>query len=286
MQPVPDWFRHAIAARPEHHDIEVQGASVHFRAWGPEGAPGVVLVHGGGAHSGWWDHIAPQLAIGRRVVAPDLTGHGDSDRRHEYVRSVWAEEVVAVSAAAGLAKPTIIGHSMGGWIAIYAGVLHPDAMQSIVTIDSPLDEGSPEQTTLLPPPRPPAIATRVYARLEDAIAKFRTVPAQESMLDYVAEHVAIESLRRVEDGWTWKFDPVIFGDRTWHRDLLPQLNVPITLLRCEKGLVSSEMSARIAAKTAHEMSVVDIPDAGHHAMFDQPLAVVSALQSLLPGGTH
>ena len=79
-QQVPDWFARAIAQAPEHRDVVVAGARVAYRAWGPAGAPGVVLVHGGAAHSGWWDHVAP-LLTGHRVVALDLTGHGDSDRR-------------------------------------------------------------------------------------------------------------------------------------------------------------------------------------------------------------
>lgn len=282
-QDLPEWFRRSIDAKPEHHDIDVEGATVHFRAWGPVGAPGLILVHGGGAHSGWWDHIAPMLAVGRRVIAPDLTGHGDSAWRPEYVRSVWAEETVAVRAAAGLEKPTVIGHSMGGWVAVLAGILHPDAMQSIIAIDSPLDDEPPEESPLRPPPQ--GTATKVYARREDAVARFRTVPPQESMLEYVANHVAVESLRQVEGGWTWKFDTAIFGDRVWHRGLLDQLDVPITLLRCENGLVSREMAARMAVKPPGGMSVVAIENAGHHAMFDQPLAVVAALQSLLPGGT-
>jgi pimeloyl-ACP methyl ester carboxylesterase len=282
-QDVPEWFRRAIDAKPEHHDIDVEGTSVHYRAWGPTGGPGVVLLHGGGAHSGWWDHIAPLLAVDRRIIAPDLTGHGDSARRPQYVRSVWAEEAVAVSEAAGLTRPTMVGHSMGGWVAVYAGVLHPDAMQSIIAIDSPLDDEPPEESPLRPPPQ--GTAPKVYARREDAVARFRTVPPQESMLAYVADHVALESLREVEGGWTWKFDIGIFGDRVWHRGLLDQLDVPIILLRCEKGLVSPEMATRMAAKPSGGMSVLEIEGAGHHAMFDQPLAVVAALQSLLPGGT-
>ena len=43
-----------------------------------------MLVHGGAAHSRWWDHIGPLLADGRLVVAIDLSGHGDSARRESY----------------------------------------------------------------------------------------------------------------------------------------------------------------------------------------------------------
>ena len=58
---VPAWFARALASAPEHRDVVVDGARVHYRAWGEPGRPGLVLVHGGAAHSGWWDHVAPLL---------------------------------------------------------------------------------------------------------------------------------------------------------------------------------------------------------------------------------
>src|SRR5215218_11469332 len=119
----PPWFTQALAQEPEHRDAVVAGARVAHRVWGPVGAPGVVLVHGGAAHSGWWDHVAP-LLTGHRVVALDLTGHGDSDRRASYPMHHWADEVVAVADAAGLARPVVVGHSMGGWVAVTTGAQH------------------------------------------------------------------------------------------------------------------------------------------------------------------
>jgi pimeloyl-ACP methyl ester carboxylesterase len=109
----PGWFERAVATAPEHRDVDVEGASIHYRVWGDPALPGLVLVHGGAAHSGWWDHIAPQLHS-HRVVAPDLSGHGDSSRRDGYDMQVWAREVVAVAAAEHLDRPVVLGHSMGG----------------------------------------------------------------------------------------------------------------------------------------------------------------------------
>jgi alpha-beta hydrolase superfamily lysophospholipase len=61
----PGWFRRALAQPPEHWDVDVEGTRIHYRAWGDSGAPGLVLVHGGAAHSGWWDHVAPLLSSHR-----------------------------------------------------------------------------------------------------------------------------------------------------------------------------------------------------------------------------
>lgn len=272
----PRWFTDAIAQRPEHHDVEVKGARIHYRAWGPKGAPGIALLHGGAAHSGWWDHVAPQLADGYRVIAADLSGHGDSAWKAEYDRSDWAREVVGAVRAEGLDPALFIGHSMGGWVSVFAGVLEPDAVRAIIAIDSPLTEAPPEEAHIAA--RPP---TKIYPSLEVAVSKFRTVPAQDGNLPYVEQHVALESLHQVDGGWTWKFDPGLFGQRGWVRDLIPQLKAPLTLVRCEHGMCDAAMAKRIDELHPDGITVVELPGAGHHAMFDQPVALIETLRELL-----
>ncbi|WP_419178892.1 alpha/beta fold hydrolase [Prescottella equi] len=118
----PQWFREALAAPVETGEVDVDGAAIRFRAWGAAGQPGLVLVHGGAAHSRWWDHIGPQLAGDRRVVALDLSGHGDSDTREHYSLDQWAHEVAAVASASGIeGRPVVVGHSMGGIVSFRRG---------------------------------------------------------------------------------------------------------------------------------------------------------------------
>ena len=81
---VPAWFSAALAAAVQERMTTVEGTSIAYRAWGDQADRSIVLVHGGAAHSRWWDHIAPLLARGWRVVALDLSGHGDSGRRDSY----------------------------------------------------------------------------------------------------------------------------------------------------------------------------------------------------------
>jgi pimeloyl-ACP methyl ester carboxylesterase len=272
----PAWFLRALAEAPMHREVTVEGIAVHYRVWGPADAPGVVLVHGGAAHSGWWDHIAPQLT-GHRVVAVDLSGHGDSGRREVYDGHLWAQEVVAAADAEGLHRPVVIGHSMGGWVAVTVGVDFPGQVSGVAVIDSPLNDQPPDEARLRERRRP----HRLYPTVAEAVGRFRTLPLQDVLLPYVREHVARTSLRAVEGGWTWKFDPEFFGNRLLLRDLLPHLRCPATLFRCEHGLVSPEMAAEMARLAPTALPVVDLADAGHHPMLDQPLALVTALRTLL-----
>jgi pimeloyl-ACP methyl ester carboxylesterase len=135
----PEWFTKALATAPEGRRVDVDGTAISYLAWGDRSARGLVLVHGGGAHAHWWDHIAPLLALDRRVVALDLSGHGDSGRRDTYTLGAWAAEVLAVAADAGLTEPpTVIGHSMGGLVTLRLASLQGARLAGAVVIDAPV----------------------------------------------------------------------------------------------------------------------------------------------------
>src|SRR5215218_8318144 len=109
----PDWFRAALAVPCTEGQVDVGGGSVHYLAWGDPGRRGLVFVHGGGAHAHWWTHVAATFSRRYRVLAVDLSGHGDSDHRDTYSLEQWTDEVVAVAEQGGVAGlPVIVGHSM------------------------------------------------------------------------------------------------------------------------------------------------------------------------------
>jgi pimeloyl-ACP methyl ester carboxylesterase len=189
----------------------------------------------------------------------------------------WAREVVAVAAAEGLDRPVVVGHSMGGWVAVTVGVEHGDDVSAVAFIDSPLNDQPPEESRLAERRRP----RKVHPTAEEAVAHFRTLPPQDVVLPYVRAHVARESVHAVEGGWTWKFDPSFFGRRLLLRDLLPSVACPVALFRCEHGLVSEAMAAEMQRLVPGRLPVVDLPDTGHHPMLDQPLALVTGLRTLL-----
>ena len=64
MNSPPAWFSAALDAAVQEGTTVVDGASIAYRAWGDPDGRSIVLVHGGAAHSRWWDHIAPLLTNG------------------------------------------------------------------------------------------------------------------------------------------------------------------------------------------------------------------------------
>jgi len=283
----PAWFTAALAAPVAQRTTTVEGVSIAYREWGEErGGPagrGIVLVHGGAAHSRWWDHIGPLLADGRRVIAIDLSGHGDSGRRGSYSLDGWAREVLAVAAAAGLtAPPTVIGHSMGGHVTLRAASLFGSRIEGAVVIDSPLRDMAPEEHAAQE--RRAFGSLRVYPTREAILARFRPVPDQP-VLGYIADHVAAASIRQAAAGWTWKWDPPIFG-RGVPQAPLSRLDCRVALFRAEHGMMSAAMSDVMYDRLGRVAPVVEIPAAGHHVMLDQPIALVAAIRTLLSDWDH
>jgi pimeloyl-ACP methyl ester carboxylesterase len=128
---------------------------------------------------------------------------------------------------------------------------------------------------------------RVYPTVEDALAHFRTVPDQPTSLPYVIDHVARSSLREVEGGWSWKFDPRIFERRRVPAgDLLRRITCRVALLRSEFGLVSRDIGDYMYEQLGRVAPVVEVPLAWHHVMLDQPIALVTGLRALLADWEH
>ncbi len=280
----PAWFTEALAAPVTEGTASLDGVPIAYRTWGGHAERGIVLVHGGGAHSRWWDHIAPLLSAERRVIAIDLSGHGDSGRRESYSFDAWAREVLAVTADAGLATPpVVIGHSMGGIVTLRLAATSGSRIEGAVIVDSPLRDPAPEERA--------AQRQRVFRQLrryptrEAILARFRPVPDQP-VLRYVADHVAAMSIRQVDGGWTWKWDPGVFNSRGTPAEPLTKLDCRAALFRAEHGILSAEMSDRIYDRLGRVAPVIEIPVAGHHIMLDQPIALVAALRTLLSDWDH
>lgn len=276
----PTWFTHALAQTYDTASVHVDGRRVAYRAWGKSGSPVAVLVHGGAAYAGWWDHIGPHLASEHRVIAIDLSGHGDSDRRETYALQTWAHEVVAAAGAESDAPPVLIGHSMGGFVVLTAARLFGHRLRGVAAIDSPVREMSPEAKAWVATGRH-VPGNKTYPDRESILARFRTLPEDESSLAYVHEHLAEGSIRRVEGGWTWKFDPQIFLRSRMEPEEVAETGCDVALIRGERGMATSDITSVVAGKLGRDVPVTVIPDAGHHIMLDQPIALIAALQTLL-----
>lgn len=285
--PAPAWFTSAAATPPRRSTVEVDGCPVNVLAWGDPSRPGLILVHGGAAHAGWWSFLAPHLARGHHVAALDLSGHGDSGRRRGYSMEGWAGEVLAVGDALGMGRPTVLGHSMGGLVAVTAAALHGDRLAGVLVADSAVRRADPESEEAVRGRafRNPA----TYPSLEAALEHFHLVPAQPCDNPWILDHIARGSVRPVEGGWTWKFDPAVFT-RTEGRptaERLAQVRTRIAVLHGQwSAVVTPEVAEHMAEHLGRRAPFVEIPQAHHHLFLDQPLAFLAAVRALLADWEH
>ena len=278
--PQPEWFVSALACEAETSVVAVRGCDIAVRQWGRRGDPGVLLIHGGGAHARWWDHIAPLLASDRRVAAIDLSGHGDSGHRDRYTWDDWAEEVIAVASdlASDNARPALVAHSFGGKVMTKAAATARDDFDGIVFVDSPVGVISAASARL---PRRPA-ARRFFESQEEALGRFRLRPEQEDVVPCVHAHVALHSITRTSEGWSYKVDPVV---RDREGDVGPEtlcdVACRVAVVRGEHGRVAADANRQLGPVLNQDVPVVTVPAAHHHVMIDQPLALAAALDGVL-----
>lgn len=288
-QELPEWYQRALAMEPEYGDVEVDGCNIHFGVWGDEGKPGIVMIHGSNAHLHWWRFVAPFLADQFRVASMDLSGHGDSGWREKYSGEIFAKEVAAVCKAARLGeKPFVVAHSFGGFVALEAGYEFGDELGGILFADF----------TVMPPENynewgrelekrggQPARPTRVYEDFDVALGRFRLLPEQPCQHPYIIEYLGRQSLRKVEGGWTWKFDPALFD----HMEMGPAQRDKFVSLTCRTAIILGEDSDDEAADGAPYIDEISngllpmfaIPGTHHHFMFDEPVATVAAIKAIL-----
>jgi pimeloyl-ACP methyl ester carboxylesterase len=256
--------------------VSVEGAEIRYWTWGEEGEPGIVLVHGGGANTGWWEPVIPHLAPGRRIASLDLSGHGDSARRDAYPMAAWADEVAAVIEAAIGGPAVVVGHSMGGRVAPLVATRHPELVEALVIVDSAM----PLPPSFVAPSNKP---TRIYGSEEEAVARFRLMPAQPSPDPELIAQLGRRSVTRVNGGWSWKFDPRIFAllHQPAPEDTLPQVQCPVVLVQGELSDVTAPaMADDFGRRLGRPVPLVTIPGAYHHVTLDNPEAVAAILDWL------
>jgi len=288
--PAPAWFERAIAVEPERSFVVVEGAQVETLAWGERGKPGLVFLHGGAAHADWWSFIAPFFVHERRVVAPTFTGMGRSDWRSHYDFRQFVREARESGRAAGAFEagpPTVVGHSFGGRIAV--GLAHDfgDEFAAALMVDPPFF--APQNQRKPSPPRGTTREHSVRPSLEAIIARFRLAPPQACDNLFILDFIARRSARKAVDaegrpGWSLSFDPH-FWERFGRLDPIAMVKgarAPLALIRGAKSqLFHPEDAAYLKSLVAPGSPYVEIPEAEHHVMIDQPLAFVAALRALL-----
>lgn len=226
--------------------------------------PPLVLIHGLGRTSRDWDYVRPHFAEDRRVIAPDLRGYGRSPRGPDYTATSLAGDIWALLDGLGVGCFDLIGHSMGGAVALQMAVDHPDRLYRAVfadtlpnfALDTPIKEFAYWSRAALMLTLGPGQLTRTLAR--------HAFPGEDraAMRARIIEHSSgsrdrFVYLRTLHDLRDWNVE-----------NRIDRIQCPALVLAAEFDYFSQADTARFAAALPNgELHVV--PEAHH----DLPLEV-------------
>lgn len=268
------------AAKAIHIETE-DGVVLHCLEWtsisSPPAAVPVILLHGGGANAHWWDHLAARIAIQRPVYALDFRGHGDSDYPEERRVGAFNDDLEALIGWLNREDVFVFGHSLGAAVALDHASRFPSTRGiALIDLARGSSRGSRRRARLALSLR------RTYRTRSEAVERFRFLPesshADKSLRRTIAEH----SVQPELDGrFGYKFDPGWFS--------LPRRPRPdLDLIRCRALLIRGADSALLSAEAAREFTrrlrtcrFVEIPDAGHHVLIDQPEKLLAILEDFI-----
>ncbi len=266
---------------PQSRFYESQRLRLHYVVWGDGGRPPLLLIHGGRDHCRNWDAVALALRERYTIYAPDLRGHGDSAWALGSMYSLPEFVLDVATLTATLEGPlTLIGHSLGGAIALqYAGVF-PERVEKVVAIEGlgpPVLEHDPAPARMRHwidhmhemEERQP----RRYASVEEATR--RMLEANPHLTPQMARHLTLHGTRRKEDGTlSWKFDNYVRIRSPYEfnlqdaQEIWARIRSPVLLIKGAESWAQDPEKDGRARVIADRRSVI-IEGAGHWVHHDQ-----------------
>lgn len=274
------------------------GLSLHLLRWSDDGVP-LLLVHGFGNDAHVWDDFAPHVAPYYRTLALDLRGHGDSDRDPErrYAYEHHVADLEAATAALGIERLVLVGHSLGGRIATLFAARHPERMAGLVIVDA-----GPELD--------PRGTTRIRLDVQkERDASFASEEAYQRALAHAypaatpeaIARMARHGLRRREDGrLERKTDPAFHTARAGLSEselaaaetqttaelwaALARVPCPTLVVRgAASDVLSPDCADRMADEVLAKGTLAVVPRTSHSVMLDNPEGFADAVCGFVLG---
>jgi pimeloyl-ACP methyl ester carboxylesterase len=259
--------------------IELDGPDLNVKEFGPPGDRAVVLLHGYSASVQWWDRVAAALPA-QRVVAIDLVGHGGSEaprNAESYRIESQADAVRNALDALEVRHAVLVGHSMGGSVALALAGQDPERVERVVISDTPAEMSLAEM---------PALAGLACAPIiGQAIDRLRPVDAiSDSALqtgfasDFAVPPLAHRSLEQLthsglchargQDGAPAAVDRIA------------RLQQPVLVVWGERDELTPT-AANVERYRGAGLTPVVIPGSGHSPMVEAPGEFVNAITEFI-----
>jgi pimeloyl-ACP methyl ester carboxylesterase len=237
----------------------VSGRPVRYLVAGKETGPPVVLVHGLSASSRWWRRTVPALAPHFRVYLVDLPGFGAMRRPlGRYSLAGAPEWLLACMDTLGLARPHVVGHSMGGYIALRHAAEYPERVDRLALV---APAGVPYRRSVVRYGKPLAQAAWLAAPRFFPLVLPDALRSGPLTLWQAARQLLREDVR----------------------PLLSRVTPPTLLVWGERDYLVPPAHADVLLAALPDAQLVRLPGAGHVPMEDRPEAFNRALLAFLRG---
>jgi pimeloyl-ACP methyl ester carboxylesterase len=270
---------------PLHH-LTVHG---HRRAYRMAGSgPALLLIHGLGCDSSTWLPVMARLARRYTVIAPDLLGHGASDKpRADYTLGSYANAMRDLLTLLGIDRATVVGHSFGGGVAMQFAYQFPERTERMLMIAPgglgrevtpllrlvtlPFAEMAMRAATV--PPMRPLVRGSLEALSRTGLPHTRDLGEVAKVYSLMCDRGGREAVRRVASTVIdWRGQIVRMTDRAYLTALLPVC----VIWGSEDGVVPVRHAA-VVEEHAPGARVHVFADCGHFPHRDQPARFVRVL---------
>lgn len=239
--------------------------TLHVHEWGPAHGPPLLCLHGITSWGGRFRRLAETRLSAYHVVAPDLRGHGESEREPPWSLRAHVDDIVETLDALHLGRVDVVGHSFGGRLALELASRHPERVDRVVMLDPAVwvpphialeyAELAREQTS--------------YATVEEAIAE--RLSAETGTDEALVREELPLYLSQGEDGrWRGRFTPSAIVTAYSEMAKPPPLDLvaaPTLLVRGRKSEVVPQRMEEIVLDAMSDCRAVTVPG-GHIVMWD------------------
>jgi len=263
-------------------DLLVNNVRLHYYRTGQGDKRPLVLVHGFSDNGLCWAPVAHDLEAEYDVIMPDMRGHGLSERMRPGDKVDMAADLAGLIQALGLSHPVFCGHSMGAMVTYQIGVRFPELASALVVEDPPWWLSRPT-----PPPGEPAenpfskwVKSLADQMLDDLLVSYRkdhpTWP--EELLRPMCE-----SKKQLDPTIVDTLSQRMHSQEVDWRTTIQMITQPALLFtgNPELGAIVTPAVVAKVRELNPNITIVNVPAAGHLIRFDQYNAFMDALRAFL-----
>jgi len=266
-----------------------EGVRMHYRVHGPEAAPVLVLVHGFGASVHTWEPWVERLQIHYRIISVDLPGHGltRAPSGHSFSAGSNAQLIEELTQRLNVRRLTLVGHSMGGAVAVRYALAHPEKLDGLVLVaaaawprEQPRTGRTPLAFQLLRTPVGRALLRyanpRLFAERGLVSAYHDRSMVREEMVDRYVDLARAPGHRALLSS-----DRNNRGDPPLRPEDFAGIATPTLVIHGENDRIIAVEDSRALAAAIPQARLVIYPDTGHMPMEEAPDQSAADLRAFL-----